>query len=145
MPQLHSTEKKPFDLPGFVLSGAALAMIMEGLELTGQGGTPWPFAAGLLAAGFVAGRWRCAMRGGRPAPMLDLRALQVPTFAAVIYGGSIFRLTISAVPFLLPLMFQVGFGLDAFHSGCWCWRRSGQSGHEDAHDADPAALGISAT
>jgi MFS family permease len=49
--------------------------------------------------------------------MLDLRTLQVPTFFAVITGGSIFRITIGAAPFLLPLLFQVGFGLDAFHSG----------------------------
>lgn len=32
-------------------------------------------------------------------------------------GGFIFRTTISAAPFMLPLMFQVGFGLNAFHSG----------------------------
>ncbi|VTP69977.1 High-copy suppressor of rspA [Leclercia adecarboxylata] len=34
-----------------------------------------------------------------------------------MYGGSLFRASISAVPFLLPLLFQVGFGMDAFHSG----------------------------
>ena len=42
---------------------------------------------------------------------------RVPTFAAVIYGGSVFRATINTAPFLLPLLFQVGFGLDAFQSG----------------------------
>ncbi len=50
-------------------------------------------------------------------PLLDLSVLRVPTFAAVMAGGSVFRVTISTVPFLLPLLFQVGFGLDAFHSG----------------------------
>lgn len=34
-----------------------------------------------------------------------------------MYGGSLFRSSISAVPFLLPLLFQVGFGMDPFHSG----------------------------
>jgi hypothetical protein len=34
-----------------------------------------------------------------------------------MYGGSLFRASISAVPFLLPLLFQVGFGMDPFHSG----------------------------
>ena len=49
--------------------------------------------------------------------MIRLDAMQVPTFRVTLYGGSLFRASISAVPFLLPLMFQVGFGMDAFHSG----------------------------
>ena len=48
--------------------------------------------------------------------MIRLDAMQVPTFRVTLYGGSLFRASISAVPFLLPLMFQVGFGMDAFHS-----------------------------
>ena len=39
------------------------------------------------------------------------------TFAATVWGGSIFRIAISATPFLLPLMFQIGFGLDAYQAG----------------------------
>ncbi|CCJ87841.1 Permeases of the major facilitator superfamily [Cronobacter dublinensis 582] len=49
--------------------------------------------------------------------MIRLDALAVPTFRVTMYGGSLFRTSISAVPFLLPLLFQVGFGMDAFHSG----------------------------
>jgi hypothetical protein len=43
--------------------------------------------------------------------------LGVRTFAATVWGGSIFRIAISATPFLLPLMFQIGFGLDAYQAG----------------------------
>ena len=50
-------------------------------------------------------------------PMLDLSAMRIPTFAVTQTGGLIFRVCIGSVPFLLPLLFQVGFGLDAFHSG----------------------------
>jgi predicted MFS family arabinose efflux permease len=50
-------------------------------------------------------------------PLFDLGALKATTFAVTIFGGSLARMAIGAVPFLLPLMFQVGFGLDAFHSG----------------------------
>jgi hypothetical protein len=46
--------------------------------------------------------------------MVRLDALQVPTFRVTMYGGSLFRASISAVPFLLPLLFQVGFGMDPF-------------------------------
>ena len=49
--------------------------------------------------------------------MVDLSALGVPTFAATIWGGSLFRMGVSAVPFLLPVMFQIGFGYDAFGAG----------------------------
>jgi hypothetical protein len=52
-----------------------------------------------------------------PTPLLDLDALRIPSFSVSILGGSLFRVAISVVPFLLPLMFQIGFGLDAFHSG----------------------------
>ena len=45
------------------------------------------------------------------------RSLKVPTFALTFWGGSLFRMSIGAVPFLLPLLFQLGFGLDAFHAG----------------------------
>ena len=51
------------------------------------------------------------------APILDLRLLRVATFRAGVLGGSLFRIGVGAVPFLTPLMFQLGFGLSAFQSG----------------------------
>ena len=50
-------------------------------------------------------------------PLLDLRLLRFPTFEAGILGGTLFRLGVGATAFLLPLMLQLGFGLDAFSSG----------------------------
>lgn len=49
--------------------------------------------------------------------MIELSSLKVPTFAVTIWGGSLFRMGVSAVPFLLPLMFQLGFGYTAFEAG----------------------------
>ena len=43
--------------------------------------------------------------------------MKIKTFAISLQGGSLFRIAISVSPFLLPLMFQVGFGLNAFRSG----------------------------
>ena len=51
-----------------------------------------------------------------PEKPIDLSALKVHTFAVAMGGGSLFRIAISAAPFLLPLMFQVGFGMNAFMS-----------------------------
>lgn len=49
-------------------------------------------------------------------PMLDLSPIHIPTFRASLLGGSISRIAIGSLPFLLPLMFQLGFGLDALHA-----------------------------
>jgi hypothetical protein len=50
-------------------------------------------------------------------PLLDLKLLSITTFRASVTGGSLFRIGIGSIPFLLPLMLQTGFGLTAFHSG----------------------------
>jgi MFS family permease len=52
-----------------------------------------------------------------PAPILDLTLLSLPTFRASIFGGFLFRLGIGALPFLLPLLLQIGFDLTPFQSG----------------------------
>ncbi len=49
--------------------------------------------------------------------MLSLAAMEKPSFAVVVWGGSLFRMGVSAVPFLLPVMFQIGFGYTSFQSG----------------------------
>jgi len=50
-------------------------------------------------------------------PIIDLALFQIPTYAAASIGGFLFRMGLGALPFLLPLMLQVGFGLDALSSG----------------------------
>jgi MFS family permease len=52
-----------------------------------------------------------------PFPLLDLKLLSVPTFRASVIGGAIFRIGIGSLPFLLPLMFQIGFGMSPLQSG----------------------------
>jgi Na+/melibiose symporter-like transporter len=71
----------------------------------------------LLAGG--AGALALALRhfGHAVDPMLRLHAMRVPTFRAVLRGGSLARMAIGSAPFLLTLMFQVGFGYDAFKAG----------------------------
>jgi hypothetical protein len=52
-----------------------------------------------------------------PAPILDLGLFKLETFRASIFGGFVFRLGIGALPFLLPLLLQIGFKLTPFESG----------------------------
>lgn len=59
------------------------------------------------------------MRHARAEPnaILDLSLLKTPTFFAGVVGGFIFRIGVGSIPFLLPLMLQIGFGLSPFASG----------------------------
>ncbi len=116
VPNLHSEQRRRFDLAGFVLSGVALALIMEGAELVAGQGPVWSGPV-LLAAG--AGLGVLAVRHGMQArqPMLQMAPLAVPTFRVTVTAGTIFRVTIGTIPFLLPLLFQVGFGLNAAQAG----------------------------
>src|SRR6202012_5699853 len=87
------------------------------MELIGRNDTPWPLAGALTGVGIAAGvgAWLPMRRVGDP--VVDLSPLRIRTFAVSMGGGSLFRIAISAAPFLLPLMFQVGFGMNAFQSG----------------------------
>ncbi|TKB36043.1 MAG: multidrug efflux MFS transporter, partial [Mesorhizobium sp.] len=50
-------------------------------------------------------------------PLLALELFRNRVFRSSVLGGGLFRIGIGAVPFLLPLMFQIGFGLTPFQSG----------------------------
>ena len=106
-----------FDWLGFVLTGVACTSFMYCLELLGRQNTPWSLAALFLSVSVVSG-WMAVRHLRRtPHPLVELSCLKVPTFAVTIWGGSLFRVAISVSPFLLPLMFQIPFGLSAFESG----------------------------
>ncbi|MBO0732932.1 MAG: MFS transporter [Methylocapsa sp.] len=107
----------PFDLLGFVLCGTGLALLLFGLSGAGRGLLPWQTAALLVGLGVVALAAYARHARHAPFPLLDLKLLLVPTFRVSVTGGSLFRIGIGSIPFLLPLMLQAGFGLNAFQSG----------------------------
>jgi EmrB/QacA subfamily drug resistance transporter len=117
IPNARPDEKRPFDTVGFVLSGMACVAIMLGLDLVGQQGTNWTAAGLLMASGVGLGALGVRHMRRHSHPLLSLAALRIQTYAVSTWGGSLFRISISMVPFLLPLMFQVGFGMSAFASG----------------------------
>jgi EmrB/QacA subfamily drug resistance transporter len=107
-----------FDGTGFAVTAAALASLVHGLSLIAQGGDRLAPGGGYVAFGIACGfaAVRHALR--HHAPMLDLRAVAVPTFAfSTMTAGLAARIAISMTPFLLPLMFQIGFGASAFQAG----------------------------
>jgi len=106
-----------FDLKGFLLSGPGLLSLVFGMTIVGRGMAPgWAIAA-LILAGVILMALYVRHARHAPAPILDLTLLKLPTFKAGVVGGFLFRLGIGAIPFLMPLLLQLGFGLSPFQSG----------------------------
>jgi EmrB/QacA subfamily drug resistance transporter len=114
---VREPQKERLDVTGFLLSGIGLACLMLGLSTTGRHLIPvWmSVAAGLLGVVLSAAYVVHARR--HPAPLLDLGLLRLPSFRDGLIGGILFRIGVGAIPFLLPLMLQLGFGLSAVQSG----------------------------
>ncbi len=114
---IRNDEVGAFDLTGFLLSGFGLSSTVFGMTILGRGIVPLPAVAAMIAFGVV--MLACYVRHARRAahPILDLGLLRVPTFRVSVTGGTLFRIGIGAVPLLLPLMLQVGFGMDPLRSG----------------------------
>lgn len=118
IPSDRDSETRPLDWPGFLLTSVGLASMLCGLERIAHpedGAMP---TVALLAAVNVVG-WLAVRHMARAKnPLLDLTAFKVQTFAiSTLSAGTIFRVAINATPFLLPLLFQVGFGLRAVDAG----------------------------
>ncbi|HUO23798.1 MAG TPA: MFS transporter [Caulobacteraceae bacterium] len=115
VPDAYGETRRPFDWPGFVLCGVGTLTILIALETAEARANVSALAyfVGGLAVLAVAVRhlWRAK------APLMSLAAYAIPTFRASLRGGSCVRMAIGAAPFLLPLMFQAGFGFDPFHAG----------------------------
>lgn len=105
------------DLKGLALVGLSLALMMGGLETVGRGVLPAYLPPLLLLAGAGLGllAWRHCRRVERPA--VDLSLLRIPTLHHAALAGSLFRMGAGAVPFLVPLLFQLGFGWSATEAG----------------------------
>jgi EmrB/QacA subfamily drug resistance transporter len=107
----------PLDVKGFVLSGIGLAGLAFGITTIGQSLFPPLVVGALLVLGVVGCLFYVRHARSAPAPLLDLNLLKVDTFYASVVGGFFFRIGAGALPFLLPLFFQLGFGMTPFQSG----------------------------
>jgi len=113
-PQIRQSADGRFDALSWLLLGGALAIVVVVLEGVREGRLDlfvWllPMAVLVLAYGYRSRRARL--------PMLDWSLLRVPTFAASFWSGSLLRVGYGALPFLLPLMLQLGLGYTPVQSG----------------------------
>jgi EmrB/QacA subfamily drug resistance transporter len=117
VPDVRAATRSPLDRRGLVLTAAGVAALVVGLESLGAG-RPRPAVYGAaLAAALVllVAAVRHLLRV--PHPLVDLRTLRTETFRATAAGGSVNRALITAIPFLLPLFFQLAFGWSAVRAG----------------------------
>lgn len=117
VPQIKAESPQPLDARGFLLLGLGLALVIFGFTLAGSHAADTRLAWVLLGAGLVllALYVRHARRTAHP--VVDLALLRIDTLRIAVVGGLLFRIAVGAIPFLLPLMLQMGFGLSAFESG----------------------------
>ena len=106
----------PFDRAGYGLTATAMLLVLGGLELALSA---WPVAGPTLAlAGALVGVFAVRHLRRASAPLFDLGLLRRDTFRlATMTAGSLQRIGINATPFLLPLLFQLGFGLSVAETG----------------------------
>jgi EmrB/QacA subfamily drug resistance transporter len=106
-----------FDWLGLLLSGSALASLMFGFETIGRGVLPVAVSASMLAIGAGVGALYGVHARIHPAPLIDLSLMRIRTFMVSVVAGTLFRVGIGAIPFLLPMMLQLNFGRSAAQSG----------------------------
>ncbi len=110
-PPLERSAARPFDWLGFALAAVALGAAL--IALDSQGLRALALAGVGVAAGFGFG----AHIRRAAHPLVNFRPFRRPSFRLSLTGGSAARMFISSVPFLLPLMFQLGLGFDATRAG----------------------------
>ncbi len=114
---IREPERPALDVAGFLLSGLGLAALMLGIASSGRHLLPDGVSWGCLAAGIALLALYFRHSRNVANPVIRLSLLRYATFRAAVTGGSLFRIGTGAIPFLLPLMLQVGFGLDPLQSG----------------------------
>jgi EmrB/QacA subfamily drug resistance transporter len=117
MPDYRDDKPRPLDLVGLVLFGAGAALLSWLLEVFGEHQIDPTSAAILLGISLsllAAFGWH-ALESAHP--LLRLALFKMRTFRVSVVGGFITRLGIGGLPFLLPLLYQLGLGLPAWQSG----------------------------
>jgi EmrB/QacA subfamily drug resistance transporter len=117
MPDYKGSERRPLDVVGMIMFSCGTALLSWLLEIFGEH-TLEPMTAllmlGVSVALLVAYGFHAS---GIEYPLLRLSLFKIRTFRTAVLGGFATRLGVGGLPFLLPLMYQVGLGLPAWKSG----------------------------
>jgi EmrB/QacA subfamily drug resistance transporter len=114
---VRAEKPDPLDTVGILLAGVGIGGLAFGGSVLGLNFLPAGVVIALIVIGAVS-TYAYVLHARRiPAPVLDLSLFRIPSLRAAVLGGFVYRSGIGAMPFLLPLLFQLGFHMTAFQSG----------------------------
>jgi MFS family permease len=117
VPDVTEGKRRPLDIMGAILSAVTFGGFIFGLQNITSGILPLSVCIMLAFTGAVCGYFLVRHVRRVEHPILDLSLLRMPSFFAATVGGFFPRLTMSATPFLLALLLQIGIGLSPLHAG----------------------------
>jgi EmrB/QacA subfamily drug resistance transporter len=117
LPDYREKSVHPLDIPGLLLFGSGVGLLSYVLEVFGEHTLSWPLIVGLLvlSAALLTGYGLRATH--TDFPLLRLTLFGLRTFRAAVSGSFFTRLGIGGIPFLFPLLYQVGLGFTPVQSG----------------------------
>jgi EmrB/QacA subfamily drug resistance transporter len=117
LPDYRAARVHPLDAVGLILFGSGISLLSYVLEVFGEHTLSSREITGLLLLSLtlLAGYWMHAKT--LQFPLLELSLFKIRTFRAAVGGSFFTRLGIGGVPFLLPLLYQVGLGFSPVQSG----------------------------
>jgi EmrB/QacA subfamily drug resistance transporter len=113
-----TTPRRSFDMTGFLLFGLSLVLISSGMELFGERIVASYIGILIILGGLLLLMTYIWHARRHPMPLIALPMFKTRTFSVGIIGNLASRLGTGCVPFLMPLMLQVGFGYTALIAGC---------------------------
>lgn len=117
LPDYRRERSHALDVIGLILFGSGIGLLSYVLEVFGEHTLSWPVILGLLIVSAVL-ITAYAIRATRtPFPLLRLALFRIRTFRAAVDGSYFTRLGIGGIPFLFPLLYQVGLGFTPIESG----------------------------
>jgi EmrB/QacA subfamily drug resistance transporter len=117
LPDYREQKTPPLDVVGLILFGSGVALLSYVLEIFGEHALSSREMVGLLALSLVLLGGYALHARTLPFPLLQLKLLAIRTFRASVSGSFFTRIGIGGVPFLLPLLYQVGLGFTPIESG----------------------------
>ncbi|MFE4111434.1 multidrug transporter subunit MdtD [Kosakonia sp. YIM B13611] len=113
-----TTPRRSFDMGGFFLFGLSLVLFSSGMELFGEKLVASWLAFTIILSGILLLLLYIRHARRHPTPLISLNLFNTRTFSVGVAGNIASRLGTGCVPFLMPLMLQVGFGYPALIAGC---------------------------
>jgi len=113
----YREKSNPLDVVGLILFGSGIALLSYVLEVFGEHTLSAGQILGLLVISILLLAAYGLHATKTPFPLLALRLFRIRTFRAAVSGSFFTRLGIGGIPFVLPLLYQVGLGLTPIQSG----------------------------